>query len=292
MKREELRKKIFAKINNLPTLPVVIPKLLRLLDDKETRAEQVVDTVSHDPALASKILQVANSAYYGFPQKISSLERAIALLGFNMVKSLALSIGVIRALPERGKGHPFSHEDLWIHSLAVATLMRHIGRRFKASREEADSLFIIGLLHDVGKIVLDQFFPQEFLKVLERVGRDSNVPFYEAELEAIGIEHGETGALLLTRWKFPDIIILPIRLHHRRPVEKEGGKLDWALLRISDSLAQRVGVGSGGNPVPPPILEEERAFLKLDGQGGELDAWTTFLEGAREGIYDFYRAMR
>ncbi len=290
MEKEALRKKIFAKINNLPTLPVVIPKLLSLLEDKETRAEQVVDTVSHDPALASKILQVANSAYYGFPQRISSLERAIALLGFNMVKSLALSIGVVRTLPAQRSNQLFSHEDLWIHCLAVATLMRHMGHRVKGEREDGDALFIIGLLHDVGKILLDQFFPDEFLKVIARVETDHSLPFYQAELLAIGIDHGEAGALLLGRWKFPEIIVRPIHLHHQDASSQEVNKQDLSILKISDALAQEVGVGNGGNLAVQPIEETDVSLLGIE--VSDLREFAHFLEGAKEGIFDFYKAMR
>lgn len=290
MEKEKLRKKIFAKINSLPALPVVIPKLLSLLEDKEARAEQVVDTVSHDPALSSKILQVANSAYYGFPQKISSLERAIALLGFNMVKSLALSIGVVHALPKEKAGHAFSHEDLWVHSLSVATLMRHIGQRIKQNQENTEYLFIIGLLHDVGKIVLDQFFPEEFQKVLILVDEDNTLPFHEAELRAIGIDHGETGAILLSRWKFPGVIIQPIHMHHQSQIEERIDRSDLAILKVSDSLAQRVGVGNGGNLTPLPLSEAELSLLNLDEEA--LNENEAFLEKAKEGIFAFYQAMR
>lgn len=290
MEKETLRKKIFAKINNLPTLPVVIPKLLSLLEDKETRAEQIVDTVSHDPALASKILQVANSAYYGFPQEISSLERAIALLGFNMVKSLALSIGVIRTLPAQRTNQLFSFEDLWIHSLAVATLMRQIGHQVKGEKEDGDALFIIGLLHDVGKILLDQFFPDEFSEVLALVERDNALPFFRAELMTIGIDHGEAGALLLKRWKFPEVIVQPIYLHHQQVAEKGAGSHDLAILKISDLLAQKAGVGKSGNLFIQPYSEADLSLLGFEEP--DLEESARFLEEAKEGIFDFYKAMR
>ena len=290
MEKETLRKKIFAKINNLPALPIVIPKLLSLLEDKETRAELIVDTVSHDPALTSKILQVANSAYYGFPQKITNLERAIALLGFNMVKSLALSIGVIRTLPSHSRNSVFSHEDLWIHSLAVATLMRYFSRKTKQNSEEAETLFIIGLLHDVGKIVFDQFFPEDFQKAIELVSQNKTLLLHDAETRTIGIDHGETGALLLSRWRFPDVIVDPIGAHHQGEPHKGNPAMDVAILRISDALAQQERVGNSGNPTPPPFSAADAAFLDPD--DNTFSNAITFLHEAKEGIYAFYNAMR
>ncbi len=291
MEKEKLRKKIFAKINTLPALPIVIPKLLNLLDEEETRAAQIVDTVSHDPALTSKILQVANSAYYGFPQEITSLDRAITLLGFNMVKSLALSIGVIHTLPSRPNCPRFSHEDLWIHCLAVATLMRHLGQQFRRDGEEPETFFTIGLLHDIGKIVLDQFFAEEFQKTLELVAKGEALPFHDAEKRAIGIDHGETGALLLSRWRFPDVVVRPILAHHQEGgINDETIAASVAFLRISDFVAQDEGVGSGGNVVPLPVKETDMALLGMNEE--VLADAVDFLRNVKEGIYAFYQAMR
>jgi len=103
MEKNELQAKIYSKIEELPTLPVVLPRLLSLTADEKAGAAHLADAISSDPALTSKILKVSNSAYYGFSQEISSLERAIPLLGFNMVRSLALSISVIwRRIPRYG----------------------------------------------------------------------------------------------------------------------------------------------------------------------------------------------
>ncbi len=291
MDKEFLRKKIFAKINNLPALPVVIPKLLNLLEKRETTTSQIVDTVSHDPALTSKILQVANSAYYGFPQKISSLDRAIALLGFNMVKSLALSIGVIHTLPRTTFQQRFSHEDLWVHSLAVATLMRQLGKSIKLDTEASETLFVIGLLHDVGKIVLDQFFTEEFHKALSLMASDPTIPFHEAELETIGIDHGETGGLLLSRWRFPQSIVQPIHAHHQKDeIPTQADRSDVALLRVCDSVAQKSGVGTGGNLLPLPMQEEDLDVLGFDSQ--TLVEAEKYLQDIQKDIYTFYRAMQ
>jgi c-di-GMP-related signal transduction protein len=104
LEKSELKAKIYSKIEELPTLPAMIPKLLQLNESTKSSVSDLTALIARDPALSSKILKVANSGYYGFSQKISELERAIALLGFNMVKSLALSIGVIRSMPTRRRG--------------------------------------------------------------------------------------------------------------------------------------------------------------------------------------------
>jgi len=288
IEKETLHKKIYSRVDSLPALPIVVPRVLGLLEKRDARAAEIVDTISHDPSLTSKILQVANSAYYGFPQKIVSLERAVPLLGFNMVKSLALSIGVIKALPASKTGSAFSHEDLWIHSLAVATVMRILGEQLPNQGKAPEYLFIIGLLHDIGKIVLDRFFSVEFSEALQFESNQS-VSLFLAERSVIGIDHGETGAILLTRWKFPPDLILPILSHHRDVPAEDTNPKDLAILKIADNVAQEAGVGNGGNLTPVPVAKETLDTLNLDEK--ILTTLSTSLEDAEEGILAFYQAM-
>jgi len=288
MEKDEIRAKIYSKIDELPTLPAVFPKLMSIIKNERTNASDIADVISRDPALASKILKVANSAYYGFAQEISSLERAVPLLGFNMVKSLALSIGVIRSLPSNKKSQYFSQEGLWIHSLAVATVMNKIGERY-GKGDEKEYLFIVGLLHDIGKIVFCQFFRGPFEQALEEVCKLEKTKLYLAEREMIGFEHGEVGAMLLTRWRFPDIISKPIALHHQTAIPEGASASDVAMLRIADTLPQELGIGEGGNMTPPEIDEADLKTLEMNKR--ELEEIKAYLNTAEEGIYGFLNAM-
>lgn len=288
MEIEQIRKTIYSRIDELPTLPAVVPKLLSTLNDSSSNAEDVTDVISRDPALTSKILKVANSAYYGFPQAISDLERAIALLGFNMVKSLALSIGVIRALPSDTKTSNFSWEGLWIHSLSVATLVSEVNKSF-GTGQDRDDLFIIGLLHDTGKVVLNQFFDELYEKVLQEVGELEGMQIHNAEKNVIGFDHGEVGSMLLNRWKFPAVISQPIELHHKSDIPEGAYANEIAMLRIADTLSQEQGFGDVGNPEPPPFHKADLEQLNLDEDG--LNNLRDFLEKAKEGIEAFFNAM-
>ena len=288
MEKDELRSKIYSKIDELPTLPVVLPKLLSLMEDNRSNATVIADVISRDPALASKILKVANSAYYGFQQEISDPERAVCLLGFNMVKSLALSIGVIRSLPSDKKSPNFSREGLWIHSLAVATVMEKLSER-SCKKNGNDYFFIVGLLHDIGKVVLDQFFTGLFRQALEEVNSMDNTRLHEAERKVIGFDHGEVGAMLLTRWKFPDVISSLIYAHHLTEIPEGISASDIAMLRIADALSQELGLGEEGNPVPPEIRHEDIRTLKMG--EAELEDLKAYLHDARDGIYGFFNAV-
>lgn len=287
MEKEELRKTIYSKIDEIPTLPAVVPKLLRLIESEKSNTDDIANAISQDPALTSKILKVANSAYYGFSQEISSMDKAVPLLGFNMVKSLALSIGVIRSLPSQKESSRFSRQGLWTHSLAVATAMEKLGRRLR--KGDDGYLFVIGLLHDIGKIVLDQFFCDLFQRALEEADNLAAYELYLAERTVIGFDHGEVGSMLLTRWKFPTAISDPIAIHHQREIPEGINAHDIAMLRIADALVLEPDPGEEGDAPTPDIPGSALTLLGIEER--DLKDIRTHLRNARDGINDFFNAM-
>lgn len=288
MEKDDVLRKIYSKIDEIPTLPAVVPKLLSLIESDKTNASDIADVISNDPALASKILKVANSAYYGFSQQISSLKLAMPLLGNNMVRSLALSIGVIRNLPSGRKSANFSDKGLWVHSLAVATLMQELGKRF-AKGKNKEHLFIVGLLHDIGKIVLNQFFGELFQRVLEEVNNQEIERLHIVERRLIGFDHGEVGAMLLKRWNFPDVVNNSISAHHKVGVPEGTNAHDLAMLRIANALPQELGLGQEGNPVPPVISEQDLKVVQMG--ENELEDMKAYLLGVKDDIYTLFDAM-
>jgi len=289
MEQQDLHRKIYARIEELPTLPAVIPKLLSLIDDPRSSAGDVTEIISRDPSLTAKLLKVANSAYYGFPAKISDLRHAVALLGFNLVKSLAVSIGVIKNFPRGKQSEYFSASGLWLHSLVVATAMQELERRFCPRDENHDYLFIVGLLHDLGKVVLDQFFPELFSEVLEKANAGEHVKLHQVEREIIGIDHCEVSAMLLTRWKFPPKIVQPIAWLHRQMLPTEVNQVDVVLLRLANVLAQELGLGKDGNSMPNPGRPGD---LERLGAGEEdLLAVKAILQEKQDDIEAFFTAL-
>ena len=288
VKREDVRTKIFSTIDELPTLPTVIPRLLELLEGAKSDASDVTEAISRDPALTSKILKVANSAYYGFPQEITDLERAVALLGFNMVKSLAMSVGVFQTLPAEEETAYFSLEGLWVHSLSVATAIKEMTRR-QGKEDEKSHLFIAGLLHDIGKVVLDQFFSESFRKALN-VAKGLEKPRLDlAERQVIGLDHGEVGGMLLERWNFPGIIVDPVAVHHLTGFPEDTDRYDVAMVKVADSLPQELNLGDQGNPVLCELHDEDLAVL---GMGiDDLDDIKSYLSTSKDAIYDFFGAL-
>jgi len=286
MDKDTLRNKIYSKIDELPTLPSTVTRLLTLFEDKRSNASLITEVILKDPALAAKILKVANSAYYGFSQKISDLERAVALLGNNMVKSLAVSIGVMKSLPSKNKTS-ISGKELWYHSVTVAILLREIGKRLY-NEKDSEHLFILGLLHDVGMVVFDQFFSENFQEVLNEAQFVDRKDLYKIEQKVFGYDHGEVGGMLLTRWNFPSIISLSVTNHHHSFSEKDLTK-EIALLKLGDIISHFDTQAKENLE----IMDEELSLL-LQYFGVDdsfIDEVLDFRESGKDEIASFFNAV-
>lgn len=289
MYADEIKKIINTKIDEIPTLPVVIPKLLQMMEDSKSDVDKISEVISNDPALTSKILKVANSAYYGFSKKISEIDRAVAILGFNMVKSLAVSLGVMKSVKRKNikTSKLFSEESLWIHSIAVATVLKKIIKDNNFKKKEY--LFITGLLHDIGKVVFDQFFDEKYIKLIEESESESTMELAKKEREIFGMDHGEIGALLLKKWKFPEEIIKTIAMHHYEDSTNPESKKDISIIRIADSLCQQFFYEENSDEILAQISEKD---LDVSGLSKEyIKSLETYLETSKEKIYSFFSSI-
>ncbi len=286
MDKDLLRKKIYSKIDELPTLPATATRLLTLFEDKNSNTSVITDVIHKDPALAAKILKVANSAYYGFSQKISDLERAVALLGFNMVKSLAVSIGVMKSLPSNNKTNR-AGKELWLHSITVAVLMKELGRKIFNERD-SESLFILGLLHDVGIVAIDQFFSEQSEEIIKQAEEAEQMDIPLIERRILGYDHGEIGGVLLTRWKFPEIITSSVSLHHQDISQENEISRDIALLKIGDALSN-IDTENGKNP---DVIQKVSRLFNNIGAGEDIcQEMLDFKNAAKEEISSFFSSI-
>ena len=181
MDREEIQEKMEEISDDLPKLPDVVAKLLQIIDDPNVNPNQIVEVLESDPALTTRILRVANSAYYGFSQTIFEIKRAVPLIGLDMIRSLALSLGVLDGFAAEKSQTGFDRNQLWLHCLAVGNGVNALARQLNL---KADHLFITAFLHDIGKLVLDKFFPREFKTCLEKAA-ERGAPTHELEQELI-----------------------------------------------------------------------------------------------------------
>jgi putative nucleotidyltransferase with HDIG domain len=253
------------KLQQLPTLPVVYQKLQEVMDYQRVSAQQVGMVIEQDQSLASKILKVVNSAYYGFPRRISTISQAVVILGFNEIKHLALSISIIHTMGNNDNATIFNYLNFWRHCIGVAicsgVLSRKIGVTKGCSHEEA---FVAGLLHDIGKLVMEQYLHENFLESL-RLCNLKNVHFYDAEKMANGFTHEETGEYLLEYWKLPQTLVTAAGFHHS-PDSKSKSFPSYSvvsIVHIADVISHAIGLGNGGDLFVPPLNQSCWEFTGL-----------------------------
>jgi putative nucleotidyltransferase with HDIG domain len=251
-------RRIAESIINLPTLPTVVAKMIQLVDNPKTSAGSLARLISTDQALTARILKLANSAYYGFPRTISTVNTAIVVLGFNAVKDMGLSLSVFDMFKDTGSSGPFDIMRFWEHSMGCGIASRMIARRFRP--DVAGEAFVAGLLHDIGKAVLKQYCPAEFQEIMRLVS-SQECDLDEAELRVTGTQHSEVGGWLAEKWNLPRLIVESIMYHHE-PWTAHGDPIFVALVAIADYLCHRSAVGSSGRRSPPVL--DERVWLLLE----------------------------
>jgi putative nucleotidyltransferase with HDIG domain len=205
---------IFKKLNRIDellTLPAIAMEVNRLLQDYNTSTKQLSDTIQKDQAIVSKILRLVNSAFFGFQSKINNIPHALMVLGFNTVRNAVISISVIDALSMKDYPKCIDIREFWKHSVAVAVTSKRLAERTRLW--PPDDCFIGGLLHDMGKIILAQFFRDSFTNILTLM-RDEGRSFCDAEKEIIPIGHDQIGGYLAKQWKLTPDLVDAIRYHH------------------------------------------------------------------------------
>lgn len=198
---------ILDDLVSLPSLPNTLVRINQMLNDPESRLPDIGKVISQDPSLSIKALRLVNSAFYGLRDKANSVERAIILLGIKATRNLVMTASVFETLR-------CGEQQLIRHSLAAATgarlLAKHLGPG--SPFDDAEEAFMYGLLHDVGKIVMRQYLPKEWERVLPAV--TNGIRAHEAEMKEIGIDHAELGSILAQRWKLADHLGAAILGHH------------------------------------------------------------------------------
>lgn len=261
-------------IDDLPTLPSVVTDLKQKLDDDMTDALDIARIIESDPSLAAKTLKAVNSAYYGFSTEVSSLPEAVARLGFKQISELCTTLAVIKLFD--GGTHQLDHNQFWKHCLTVAFATRLIVRTVGVSDDMTeDEAYVAGLLHDIGTLVLDQFFPEEYAKTREESAKDGT-PLADTERRVLGIDHGGIGSRMLRRWDLPESIVVAASCHHRpENAQGEFHKLVQAV-RLSEYVCARLGLDDKGENYTPEKEAEVARGIGLSeadatGMFGEMD---------------------
>lgn len=240
--------RLIAMVDKMPAFPRSVQKVLQLTSNINVSAKDIVHVIECDPVLTAKILKVINSAIYGLPEKINSVQRAVVLIGLNTIKNLALSVAALGMLKSLNKAD-FDINDFLVHSLSTAAVSRRLGERLKLSQLECSDCFVAGLLHDFGKAIFAEFMPEPFKRALHK-SKDLNIPLQQAEMECMGLNHAQAGQFLATKWGFSQLLVNAIACHHDHP---ESILADC--IYTANQITKQLKFGNAGNPEIDPFPE-------------------------------------
>jgi HD-like signal output (HDOD) protein len=274
----ERMRRIAQRVNNIPTLPIVMARVIELVDNPNTTAAQLAEFISRDQALTIKILKLANSAFYGFPQKIGTINLAIVVLGFESVKDLGLSAAVIETFQNGQYGDNFDLNKFWEHSVAVAAGCKILSRG--ANINIAGEIFVAGLLHDIGKLVLLRFLTEEFNQAVE-TARQKQMELYKAELESLGFSHADVGGWLAERWNLPFHQSNAIYYHPYPWLSFREPNLAM-VVNFANILAHRAGYCSDLEGSQPDAHPKMLTYLKIKGTESQDVDWDFYLKALGE----------
>jgi len=257
----DLKKKILQQVEDLPPMPQVADKGRKIIADENSSFKDLAVVIEADPAIAARVLKIANSAYYGASTNVRSVQQASVVLGMETLHELLTLACASSVLGSELKGYGLSAGDLWQHSLATAFCARSI-----ASRKDpkfADDSFSAGLIHDAGKLILDPYVAER-KKEFDRYLKDGDKTFLDAEKNILGFDHSEIAADVCGKWQIPKTIATVIRYHHN-PSQAQNNEFAY-IIHAADAIAMMSGVGTGIDGVRYTLDDEavERLDLKSD----------------------------
>jgi putative nucleotidyltransferase with HDIG domain len=244
---------LIENLDHLPTLPIVVTQIMNILSDPKSSAFDLTQIVAQDQALTARILKMVNSAYYGFARKISTVNHAIVILGFETIRDLALGASVFDIFFTDDKGaEGFNRQDLWKHSIGCGLAAKVLAREFKYSL--VGQAYVAGLLHDIGIIVLDQYCHEEFMEAI-KMSKQTSRPLHETEKEILNTNHHKIGRLIAKKWGFPVELEETITYHHM-PVLAKNHPLLASTVHLGKQLCKRLEIGFDGDYSPADIDPE------------------------------------
>lgn len=254
--------RLVSRLGSLPSPPKLYLDLVTEMKSRNPSIRRVADCIAEDVGMVARLLRLVNSAFFGFPQRISDPHHAASLLGMNAVTSLVLSVKVFSE-HDAATLKSLGLSGLMDHCLRVGNYAKAIAQHERLDRQDVDDAFTAGLLHDVGRLILATSLPAEYKKVAEVVtkGRSS---VCEAEWMTFGASHAEVGAYLLGLWGFPDSIVEALAFHHEPRVGLHSGIRAVATVHVADVFATQ------HEPAGTPLADD---YLEAAGLASKVDQW-------------------
>ena len=256
-----LKQMILRSVSDLPPMPQTVFKVREIIADPKSSFKDLSEILETDQAMAARVLKIANSAYYGLSGKVSSIQHASVVLGHKTLGELMTMAGTSGLLGNRLKGYGLEAGDLWRHSLGVA-----IGSKIIANKKNpplANDAFAAGLIHDAGKLILDQHV-LERKEAFEEFMADGQQSFLSAEKQILGFDHSEIASQACKSWRVPQTLTIPIRYHHY-PSQSKGDKLAY-IIHMADAIAMMTGLGLGIDGLLYKMDDKAAEFLGLQQQ--------------------------
>lgn len=244
---------IVSKIKDVRPLPVAVGQIIELTEDPKATIQDLEEAILKDQVLTTKILRVANSAYYSYNRKISTISQAAVLIGFKAVKGIAFASALSRIMAPELKGYEMEAHSLWHQSQACAIVSREISKKIKYKNQE--EAYIAGLLRDVGKTILSQYMETEYANVLALV-LNEGISFNQAEERVLGFNHMEVGAQVAERWNLPKHLVDCIRYHHCPDDSPEENRTIVNIVHVADMITMMMGIGMGADGTYYMISEQ------------------------------------
>lgn len=205
-------KEYVQQITQLPTIPVVAQQILKLVHDERTSVDKLSNIIENDPPISAKILSVANSAFFGYKATTKTIHNAILRIGFTNVKDIAVGVSLMTVFEERGGGpRAFDYQRIFNHSVTVGAIAQLISKDLKL--KFSDEIFMTGILHDLGYLVLNKYFPDTYMQVLGVFEKTKDL--LGAEESVFDFTHADIGAWLAEKWKLPESVLDAVLYHHK-----------------------------------------------------------------------------
>ncbi len=231
---DDLQQKIQEVIDFLPPIPAVMTELLHALSDKDIELRALAGIISKDPLMSMNVLKVSNSAFYRLPNKVETVDRAAKLLGIKEITGICIACGAYQALKPSKNLETFDLNDFWRHSVATGVVSRRLSQALEIL--DHNVLYFLGLLHDVGKVVLDRVVHDTYKAVIKTT-REENITIREVEKRLIGESHDVVGGWLMEKWKLPWTFVDVAKYHHTVKESSEDNMAAVAIISFADRLS-------------------------------------------------------
>jgi len=291
LSNEHSFKKIQEYINRMPSLSTTVTKVLEICNHPNTSPNDLNKVIALDPVLTGQVLKLINSAYYSLPNQITSLTRAIVMLGLNTVKNLALSTAILGTMGTEASFQSLPMDPFWTHSICVGVTAKILAGNLGIPMAIREEYFIAGLLHDLGKIPLNSCFPKEYSQVLN-LARNKQAALHRAETLIFGFNHGLVGKMIAQKWRLNETITAALSHHHDPDQADEEHQRFIITVSVANIFANIYDYGGAGNPYPAPqIIQQVIKSVGINWQelaalnntvASEIEKAQVFLQVSRE----------